>query len=345
MRIRTRLLILVLSVLIPSFIGAAVAVAWLYDEEKEFQTKGLTEATRAFALLVDNELQIKAGILSALATSPPLLEGDLAKFYDHAKQMAPTQGAAIILFDLEGRQLLNTRVPRGTPLPAGRFSDIGTLMRQHGQDRMLVSDLFVAPLFKTHDFSIQVPVRIGQQIRYFLLMSVNASALQHLFVRQHFPDHWAATVVDRKGVVVARSRNPEQRVGTLVGKSSRARIASTAEAFFEGQSLDGKDVRAFFSTVPNANWKVLVSIPADEFSRVPLQAAALLGGLMAVLLALGLLAAHRFANRAIAPIEYLGRSAEGLGHGEELHFEPQGVVEIDSVAQQVRLNCIKESAP
>lgn len=66
-------------------------------------------------------------------------------------------------------------------------------------------------------------------------------------------------------------------------------------------TLEGIDVLAFFSTVPNADWKVLASIPANEFSRIPPQAAAL--------------AAHRFANRAIVPIEYRGRSAEGLGNG------------------------------
>ena len=54
MRIRTRLLILVLSILVPSFIAAALAVTYLYREEQKSQTQSLTQATRAFALLVDN---------------------------------------------------------------------------------------------------------------------------------------------------------------------------------------------------------------------------------------------------------------------------------------------------
>ena len=335
MRIRTRLLILVLSVLIPAFIAAALAVAFVYREEQEAQTKAAGEATRAFGLLVDNELHSKAAVLQTLANSPALGRGELGTFYAYAKRITPTAVSAVILTDLDGKQLLNTRVPFDRPLPARRSSNLGELIEKYGHDRVLVSDLFLSRLGGGQDFTIQVPVRVDGELRYFLLMSINARTLQDLLERNHFRDRYFALVVDRQGRILARSREPEHYVGKPIRASSQARLAVASEGVYNSRTLDGIDVRTFFSTVPNADWKVLLSVPTSDILRLPLQVAALLGGIMAALLVLGLVAARWFANRAIEPIEYLGRSAEGLGQGEELLYRPQGIVEIDGVARRM----------
>jgi signal transduction histidine kinase len=335
MRIRTRLLILVLSILVPSFVAAALAVAYVYQEEQQTQAKGITEATRAFALLVDNEMQAKAGILHTLANSPSLDTGDLELFYKHAKSMTPTPETAVILTDLSGRQLLNTRVPYGAVVPSRRSSNMAELMQHYGPDRTLVSDLFLAPVGKRYDFTVQVPVKLDGAIAYYLVMAINANSLQSLLARQHLPAEWIAVIVDRKGRIVARSRNPERYVGQLFRASAWVRLASAHEDIYDSVTPDGISVKAFFNTVPNVDWKVQVNIPTGEIRRVPLRVAAFLATIMALLLVLGTLAARRFANQAIGPIELLGRSAEGLAHGEELSYQPQGLAEIDSVAQRM----------
>ncbi|VXB65902.1 ATP-binding protein [Massilia sp. 9I] len=335
MRIRTRLLILVLSILVPSFIAAALAVSYVYREEQKSQTQSVAEATRGFAMLVDNELRGRAAILRTLADSPTLYDGRLDKFYEYARRVAPGRESVIVLSDLEGRQLVNTRQPSGATLPQRRSSNIGALMQRDGADRTLVSDLFMAPIGKRYDYTIQVPVRIDGATRYYLLMGVNVATLQPLLERQDFRSEWTTTIVDRAGVVLARSRQPEQFVGMPVRAYSRNLINASREGVYESRTLDGIDVRAFFSTVPSADWKVLVSIPVSEIQRVPLQAAAMLAGLMAALLAVGVLAARSLARRAIGPIEYLGLSADALGQGKEPDYQPQGLAEIDNVAQRM----------
>jgi hypothetical protein len=332
MRIRTRLLILVLAILVPSFIAAALAVSYVYREEQKSQVQSVSEATRAFALMVDNELQARAAVLHALAGSPALHAGDLRAFYQHARHVAPTRESVVVLVDLEGRQLINTRQPFGAPLPVRRASNVGALMQRHGPQATLVSDLFMAPIGKRPDYSVQVPVLIDGRLRYHLAVGVNVASLQKLVERQDFRGEWIATIVDRQGVVLARSRHPEQFVGKPIRAYSRERINASAEGIYPSTTLDGIGVRAFFSTVPSAEWKVLVSIPVSEIRRVPLEAAAMLAGLMAALLAAGVLAARWLAQRAIGPIEYLGRSADILGQGKELGYQPQGLVEIDNVA-------------
>ncbi len=335
MRIRTRLLILVLSVLVPAFVAAALAVTYVYREEQKSQMQGVAEATRGLALLVDNELRAHAGILRTLAAAPSLYAGNLRQFDEFARRMAPGRETVIVLTDVEGRQLVNTRQPAGAALPQRRSSNIGELMRRHGADRMLVSDMFMAPIGKRPDYTIQLPVTVDGRIRYFVLMGINVATLQSLMERQHYRKSWIVTVVDRQGMVLARSRAPERYVGQPASPVALRRLQAGQEGVWESRTLDGIDVRAFFQTVPASQWKVLISIPNSDIRRVPLQAAALLGALTAVLLAAGLLAAHRLAQRAIVPIEYLGRSAERLGQGKEMDYQPQGIVEIDSVAQRM----------
>jgi signal transduction histidine kinase/CheY-like chemotaxis protein len=335
MRTRTRFLLLVLSILAPSFIAAALAVVYLYHDAQQAQNRSMAETARAMALLVDNELETKETLLRALARAPSLERGDLLEFYEHARRAAPPPVSAVVLFDLDGRPILNTRLPYGARLPARGASNIAELMKRGGPDRTLVSDLFMAQVAKRYDFAIQVPVKTGERIRYLLSMGVNADALQRLLERQHLPQGWMATVVDRNGIIVARSRTPEYFVGTPVRPVTRSRLAASGDTMFESVSLDGVDSRVFASTVPSSDWKILLSVPRSEMRSAPLRAAALLGGVMALLLIAGMAAARRFASRAIAPIEALGHSAKALGDGAELRYTPAGWAELDSVAQHL----------
>ncbi|RZA32763.1 MAG: response regulator [Lysobacteraceae bacterium] len=335
MRIRTRLLILVLAVLVPSFIAAALAVSYVYHEEQKSQVQSVSEATRAFALMVDTELRAHTAILHTLAGSPALHEGDLRTFYDFARRIAPTRDTVVVLADLDGRQLVNTRRPFGAALPTQRSSNVGELMRRGGPAGTYVSDLFMAPIGKVYDYTVQVPVMVDGALRYHLLVGVSVATLQKLIERQDFRSEWIVTLVDRQGKVLARSRDPERFVGQAASASTQQRLQAASEGIGESRTLDGIEVRAFFNTVPASNWKVLISIPMREIRRVPLQAAALLGGLMAALLAAGMFAANRLAQRAIRPIEYLGLAADELGQGKEPAYQPQGIAEIDSVARRM----------
>ncbi|MGX4642803.1 response regulator [Massilia sp. SYSU DXS3249] len=335
MRTRTRFLLLVLSVLVPSFIASALAVAYVYRDAQQAQDRSMAETARAMALLVDNELEKKEEVLRALAVSPALAEGRLPDFYEHARRVVPPPDSTVILFDLESRQLLNTRRPFGSALPTRNASNIAALMARYGSERALVSDLFTGQVAKRQDFAIQLPVKVDGTLRYMLAMGVNASSLQGLLMRQHLPEAWLASVVDRNGIIVARTRQPERYVGKPVRPASRLHAFRARETMYESRTLDGIDSRVYASTVPGADWKVLLSVPTSELRQAPLRAAALLGGLMALLLLIGLVAARRFANRAIAPIEALGDSARALGEGIDVPYRRLGWAELDNVAQRL----------
>ncbi|MET0857979.1 MAG: ATP-binding protein [Telluria sp.] len=331
MYFRNRLLVLVLSILLPAFASSMLAVWYVYDQEHDNQERSVGEAAHALALLVDKELQAREGVLLALASSPALARGDLAEFYVHAKLLAPTPGTAIILQEPSGQQLLNTRVPPGEPLPLRRASNMGKLIDTYGGKRTLVSDVFLASVAKRYDFAIQVPVLLEGDIKYYLAMGINAASLQSLFQNQRFPQSWIITVIDRNGNVVARTRDDDKFVGTTVRTSTQRIIGAAAEGSFPSITLDGIAVKAFFSTIERADWKMVVSIPEAEIRQIPVRAAALLGAMLVLVLLVALAAARRTSRSTILPIEHLGTVADRLGRGEPVRYQSQGLLEIDRV--------------
>ena len=120
MRIRTRLLLLSLAVLVPALVGAAIGIGYVYQEQRELHRENLRETARALALVLDRELGERETVLKVLAASPALAAGDLRAFYDHARALVDQSHTTVILSDLDGRQLLNTRLPLEAPLAPGQ---------------------------------------------------------------------------------------------------------------------------------------------------------------------------------------------------------------------------------
>ncbi|MFN9473943.1 ATP-binding protein [Acidovorax sp.] len=335
MRFKSQLFALVLSVLLPAILAAMVAIWYVYHEEQASQETGLKEAARTFSQLVDSELRSRQKILATIANAPPLAAGDLSLFYEFAKKTAPTPDTAIILVDPTGRQILNTRRPLGSDLPTKRNAGIAELMHRDAGASPLVSDLFYAPVGMRFDFIVQVPIFDKGEIRYFLVMGVDVAAIQALISQQKLPADWLAAVVDRKGVVVARSRDPETFVGKTSNEKVRTLFATTQQGVTRSVTLDGIEVKTFYHRVAASDWTVVLSIPEAELRRSALRGVMLFGFAALLLLGLSLLIARVIGSRVIAKMRRLELAAESLGKGEEVQYTKHGVVEIDAVGMRI----------
>ncbi|GGY32462.1 hybrid sensor histidine kinase/response regulator [Pseudoduganella albidiflava] len=333
MRIRTRLLLLILSILFPAVLVASVALWYVYQEQRKAEVAGTREAVRALSLLADRELLAMDGILRTLAAAPALHRGDLRAFYDQARRVAPPGHSVIVVTDLEGRQLLNSRQPFGGPLPKGR-SNLMALRRVKGPQGTVVSDLFVAPVGKRPDIAVQIPVQVDGQLRYYLAMGLAAERLVPLLVQQGLPQQWTASLTDRQGRVIARSRDAQKYIGMSVRPALRARIqAGEQSGVHQGVTLSGIQTMAFFSRAPLSGWTVILSVPLEEIRRPAIYAATGFAAMIVLMLALSMAGAHWYARRTAAPIERLRRSAEALGAGEPVAALRSGMAEADAVSR------------
>jgi len=237
---------------------------------------------------------------------------------------------AIIVSDLQGRQLLNTRLPFGGPLPPMLPME-RELRARFGNEVTLISDVYQPPAaLGPHSFAIQVPVRRNGEVVQLLTMASFANQLQQLLAEQRLPAGWHASIVDRSGVVAARSLEADKYVGQPVRQELALRLQAAEEGFHQGLTLAGVPGTAFFSRSPHSRWTFLVSVPDAALHGAAVRAVALMSSIWLVLLGLGLLAALLVGQRIARPIEALRLSAERLGRGEPVHDEPSGTLEVDA---------------
>jgi signal transduction histidine kinase/CheY-like chemotaxis protein len=331
MDIRTRLLILVLSLLLPAFAAGGIAVWFVYTEQKHAQEESIAQASRVLAQLIDNRLEASEGFLKGLAASPDLAEGKLEHFYRHVKALSNGGETTIVLSTPQGQQILNTRLPFGSP-PHTINPRLLELRRISGPRPTIASDLFLSPLGRRYDFAIQVPVFIDGDLRYYMSHGMEAKQIQLLLRKQDFPATWIAAVVDRKGVVIARSENPEQFIGkSATGKLAEKISREMQSGVNEGVTLDGKQVRAFFHRAPRSEWTAVLSVPVAELNRPAVHAALLLTVLMLLILVGALVLTQRYVAKTLTPIRKLRDDAHRLGRGEAVTRYVSGLTEFDEV--------------
>lgn len=335
MRIKSQLFALVLSVLVPSSLAAIAAILYVYHEEQATQETSFREAARSFAHLIDSDLRSRQSTLFTLANSPSLASGDLGTFYEFAKKTAPTPDTTVILIEPSGKQLLNTRAPLGTDLPSRRNAIVSEQMKRQGDATPLVSDVFLSSIGKRFDFLVQIPMLEQGDLKYFLAMGVNASAIQKLIVEQQLPTSWLGAIVDRRGVVLARSRDPDKFVGRSTDERLQHLFASNRDGVTRSVTLDGIAVKTFFHRIPASDWTVVLSIPETEIRRSAIVGAGYFAGVAILLLIVCLLVARAIGVGVIAKMRRLEQAAESLGRGEQVAYNTQGLVEVDAVGRRI----------
>jgi signal transduction histidine kinase len=335
MRTRTWLLYIVLAVLVPAFVVAAVGIFYLYGEEQLAFRKSMQETSRALASLLDKEIATREAVLRTLAASPAIDAGDLLAFQRHARAIAPTPETSIFLTDLNGQQLMNTRMPIDTKtLP--RSDGLMVLRQGAGPDATVVSNVFSAHIGKSYSLAVQVPIKRNGVLLYYLGSGSFVSNLQSIFADQKLPAEWVGTIVDRNGIVAARSSNPGQLVGQPISSQLTAQAARETEGRYDGANLEGVNMTAFFSRAPLSGWTFVVSVPKAIIRASAIHAILLMCGVWLAFAALAILGALTMARRTSKPIEALRNAAGQLGRGEAVPEFHTGIVEIDAVATEMR---------
>ncbi|RXZ36778.1 hybrid sensor histidine kinase/response regulator [Oxalobacteraceae bacterium CAVE-383] len=335
MRTRTWLLYIVLAVLVPAFLVSALGIFYLYSEEQIAFRKSMQETARALASLLDKEITSREALLHTLALSPAIDNGDLPAFQRHARAIATTQETNIFLTDLEGQELMNTRTPEGSAdLPKSK--GLMALRAESGPDATVVSNVFMAPVGHAYSVAVQVPIKRNGVALYYLNSGTFVSRFQSIFTGQNLPAEWVGTIVDRNGIVAARSMDPEHLVGKPISQRLAALATTEAEGRYDGPSLEGVNMTAFFSRAPLSGWTFIVSVPKSIIRASAIHAIMLLSCIWLAFAALAMLGALYLAHRTSKPIEALRSAAGRLGRGEAVPEFRSGIVEIDAVAREMR---------
>lgn len=331
-RFRAHLLRLVLATALPLVALAAGLAIWTAQEQRGDMLRAMAGTANALQLAVDRELRVTIAALEVLSTSPDLdralrEEGAvpaLAAFHVQASALVARRAAALMnvsLYSVEAaRPVLNTLVVPGAALPAirpmrapprpdGSEHDPALPMRTALQDgQPYVSDLYRPALARDWVVAVALPVRREGRVVAVLAANLRPEGIGRILQEQAPPPGWVASVVDRAGMVVARSAEQEAWLAQPAMPEIRDFMAEAERdnGLVRTATYDRVPVYAAVHRTGAVPWMVVYAAPRLQVDG-PLWRALGLAG------AGGLCAAALAALAALWLGRRLGREIESLG--------------------------------
>ncbi|MDF3851110.1 sensor domain-containing diguanylate cyclase [Achromobacter denitrificans] len=327
---RTGLLALVVACISPALVVASVAVYESYVIQKERIFRDTIFLARNLTAILDRELTgVEAG-LQMLASSPDLIAGNLAGFHERARDAARFQIVDhYVLTDKDGRQLINTQVPFGTPLPtASAPAELGRVFHTRSP---VLSGLFTGGMSLRPTIALGVPVVRSDEVIYSLNVGILPERIGKVLGRRALPDGWVAAVLDGSGTIVARTRDTSKFVGQKAVPALARAVQQESEGSLETVTKEGTPVYTAFSRSSLSGWTVAAGAPmtlvtTDLYRSIGWVA---LGTLLAF--GLGLWLALRLAYRLTSAVQGLVSPALALGKGRAVELPATRIKEVAEV--------------
>jgi signal transduction histidine kinase/CheY-like chemotaxis protein len=325
-------------IVLPTLLLSVIAGVAVFLAERRAAIAAATETAEALSLVADREMAVRTALLQALSVSPSLAEGRLEQFHGEALRLAGGTDNTIALIDEDGHQLINTRIPWGRPLPSSR-GFVGGIDKSR---RLIVSNLYLGPVDRMPSFAVRVPVTVmGRPM--FLGYGSPVGAMQQIFRQQPLPEGWLGVVLDREGTVVARTKDPEKRVGQRASANMLRAMKAADRGVVDARTLDGVPVFTVFSRAPDSGWVVLIGLSQEELAKGAWTAFAMTLCLSLLFIVLALLLARRMSQAIEFPLRRLRKDAIRMGRGGTVEETPAGIEEID-VVQRALATASRERA-
>ncbi|WP_294764546.1 sensor domain-containing diguanylate cyclase [uncultured Rhodoferax sp.] len=328
--LRRNLRLLVFVCVLPATLVSAWLTYSTYEMRREQLEQQIVLQSRTVLAELDRDMAAVESGAKVLARAPELAKGDLRSFYLRASEaLAAGFVYNYILTDTQGRQVLNTLRPWGTPLPmTGTPAQLGRVFSERAT---VLTDLFVGPVARRNALALGVPVLRGDEVVYSLNIGLDPIRVQELLTRHQLPQGWVMAVLDGSGHIVARSRDASRYIGQLAVPSLLEAMALRDHDTLLSETKDGEPVFTAYSTSGPWRWRVVVGAPrALLLHDLMVQLGWVLGGSL-LAYGLGLWLARAISLRVLASVQQLNAAAQALCHGQDVQLPAIRLQEAEAV--------------
>lgn len=309
-----------LALALPFATVAITATSWYVGSERERLRSTVTLIGEEVRDRIDRELAEMEAVARTLAASPSIDTGELAGFRAQALASIDPDHTAVVLAELDGRQLVNTRVPGDRALPPMPQPDLTEpLLRTR---RPVISGLTTSQVTGQPIVYVVAPVIRDGRVVKTVAVVIRAEHFAPLMRLPHVTGPYWAAVHDRDGRLVARfgegaplHEEPSPR------RTGRAGPAATGA---EGVLHVAHDSR-------RSDWRFVAGIGRDALEAPLFHSLALLLGLALILIGPGSLFALALARRIARTASGLTAQAEAIGRGETLETDGSKIREVQVV--------------
>jgi PAS domain S-box-containing protein len=333
--LRGRLLLLVAASTLPLLASGLYLQYLEYRKEVAATGRQIVDLARSMAGQVEQELQKRVTALQVLAQSRRLQLDDPSGFRERAESFARElfPGESVLLVGSDGQLLLSTQTPPGQPLPVR--PNFESARQAFATGEPAISNLFYGQLTGRYVVAVDVPVKDSAgTIVAVVSISPPVDTFAEILRQQKLPASWVAAVFDRKGIIIARTRNPEQFVGHEATKAFLDPLLKQAEGVVDSVSREGVPVLSAFSHGKEFGWSVGIGVPKSDLTAPAIDTAVRTLGVSAGLLLTGVALAFVLARQILGPIDRLRRLAVEGAPGP-VHL-PTGLSETDEVAKALQ---------
>lgn len=318
-RIRTRLALLALALALP-FAGysafSAIEEAQIERQHAGARMLGAAEVTAARLDDHVNDIRSILMVLTAIVSVDPDKTADNDAVLRQLQGHIPAHIDNLTVWSVAGENVgaLNAQLRRdgGTNSADRPFFKDALLLAGAGMS----AEVPAGSISNGSQISVfGLPIRREGRVVGVVAAATRLGALQQVLTAgARLPDSAIMTITDARGVVLARSIDPERWVGKVI-KS----VVGLPDGARDGQSADGVARIAGLTTARAVPWRVYVGIPQDV-ALAPVHARLRRSLLIAAtVLSVGLLLAGWVGESIASPLRRLNQDAAEFGAGNLGH--------------------------
>ncbi|MGD9805356.1 MAG: sensor histidine kinase [Hyphomicrobiaceae bacterium] len=328
--IRFRIVTLVLLILLPLLAIFGWAAFNLAGARMALIEANRSDVADKVTARADIKIAGAIGKMAGLASTVDPERDGVDSFRRHARGLLThREFVRIWVFDRTGRTTMEADGAQSETRPrlepraiSGAFAGNAVVSNVHGEG------------IDHANFVISVPViRDGEPVAG-LAAEVSARLLAAILPSADLANRWVAAIADGNGRFVARSLDPEHRLGQSVRPELKEVANAPAQSgAFENVTWEGEHMLNSFRRSPLTGWTTVVAVPTD-LVNAPLRRSALLVGLVgAGALLLTLAAGFAYARRISEPVRGIGRMARAFASGKRVQKPHFALAELDEVQQ------------
>ncbi|MGQ3212227.1 MAG: sensor histidine kinase [Shinella sp.] len=320
------LVCLILVIVIPAFLFSIVVLKRTTEAQERIFESLLRTSTSAVNRAVEREIAGMFSTLNFLSTSDGLQKGDYAALHGQASKALEGTDIYFLVIDQTMHQLLNTRVPYGTPLNMASEPVSAGLALARGE--RMVSDIFFGKTAQQWVFNVYQPMELADGRRVLLTLTKNAEALRRAVNPDILSPGWNAAVLDSKGTVIVSTDDKQK-----AGETFFLRVVPSLRLGVSPMRQGGVDYQVVTEFSSLAGWRMIAWAKSSDV-QAPAVSSLLwltIGGVVFALLAAA--SAVGIARVLSRDVRLLASDARRLGHGERIATRPYAISELETVSR------------
>ena len=331
--IRGYMMLLIAAILLPMLALVAI-LAWQYGTAARHTIEAQRlDVANNLRIMIDREIDRTAGFLDGLSNAPGLRSSN-AEVVERVSRLARDRGfQSLAAYDISGHA--NFVSPAGAPaVPA---ESIGLAEIAAGR-KVFVSNLIANAGEKPGLYFVSVPMLTDGKIVGVLTGGLPARDLQKLFAEAGLREGWSAAIVDRAGILLARSKDPEKFVGApaQMPMYDLAR-GNTARGLYQIVDRDGVNVKNAYERSAASSWSVAIAVPTAIVDAPLWHSAHTMTVIGVVLTLVSLLLAFTVASHLSRAIQRLGIAAVAIASGDVVRMPASNIAELRDVSRSMEV--------